>query len=262
MGCAIVALFLAGSVCAAPVERGDLVMLPTRPGATQGIFIATSSSNPPWVVMLFGGAEGALHLGANGATTLKGNFLIRSAAYWVNHGDAAVLVDTPSDKAGGVDGNFRSSLESFTDTQVIVAALRQRFPNSRIALVGTSAGTMSVGNALTRGPALADAFVLTSPVAVARHGNGGLDRLEADGTKYRVLVVSNEHDACPAALSYAAKRLADRNHFELVMVDSTQGNRDQSEQCGGHSPHGFLGIEKQVLDGIDGWLQGKVPSGG
>lgn len=257
----LAALSFAGVVHAVPVERGDLVTLPTRAGVTQSIFIAFPSPNPPWVVVLFGGADGALHLGANGATTLKGNFLIRSAQYWVNHGAAAVLVDTPSDKAHGVDDDFRLSEESFSDTQAVVAALRQRFPGSRIALVGTSAGTVSVGNALQRKPVLADAYVLTSPVAVARRGNTGISGLDADGTKHRVLVVSNQHDSCPAALSYAAKELADRDHFDLVLVDSTQGSGDKDARCGGRSPHGFLGIEKQVLDDIGGWLNGRPPAG-
>jgi pimeloyl-ACP methyl ester carboxylesterase len=257
----LAALAFAGVAHAAPVERGDLVSLPTRAGVTQGIFIASSSPHPPWVVVLFGGAEGALGLGAGGATALQGNFLIRSAQYWVSHGWAAVLVDTPSDKARGVDGDFRLSAESFTDTQAIVAALRQRFPGSRIALVGTSAGTVSVGNALQRKPGLADAYVLTSPLAVARRGNTGISRLDADGAKYPVLVVSNQSDSCPASLSYAAKDLANRDHFDLVLVDSTRGGGDKNVQCGGRSPHGFLGIEGQVLDDIGNWLNGRPPAG-
>jgi hypothetical protein len=256
----LVALFVAGLAYASPVERGDLVTLPTRAGVTQGVFIASQSPHPAWVVVLFGGAEGALRLGANGADALKGNFLIRSAQYWVEHGAAAVLVDTPSDKAQGVDNDFRLSNESFTDTQAVVAALRQRFPGSRIALVGTSAGTASVGNVLQRKPALADAYVLTSPIAVARRGNTGISRLDADGAKYRVLVVSNQNDACPAALSSAARDLANRDHFDLVLVDSTQGSGDRDARCGGRSPHGFLGIEKQVLDDIEGWLNGRPPA--
>jgi predicted esterase len=256
----LVGLSFAGLVHAEPVEQGDLVSLPTRAGVTQNILIASPSPNPPWVMVLFGGADGALHLAANGATTLKGNFLIRSAQYWVHHGDAAVLIDTPSDKANGVDKYFRSGEESFTDTEAVIAVLRQRYPGSRIALVGTSAGTVSVGNALQRKPVLADAYVLTSPLAVVQRGDTSIARLEADGAKYRVLVVSNEHDSCPLSLSYAAQDLAKRNHFNLVMVDSAQGSGNQKMRCEGRSPHGFLGIEKQVLDAMRGWLNGQPPA--
>jgi len=256
IGGMLAALLLIANAHADPLDHGDLVTLPTRDGVTQGIFIESPSLNPPWVIVLFPGTPGALHLDASGATTLKGNFLIRSAHQWIDYGAAVALVDTPSDNAQGVDDHFRLSKESFTDTQAVVAALHQRFPNSKIALVGTSAGTVSVGNALERGPALADAFVLTSPVTVSHRGSPNIADLDVDGTKYRVFVVSNQHDACVSSPAYAGKHLAERNHFDFVAVDSTEGGGDKQADCGGHSPHGFLGIEKDVLGGINGWLTG------
>ena len=244
---------------AAALDHGDLVTFPTRDGVAQSIFIESPSPKPPWVIVLFPGTPGALHLDATGATTLGGNFVIRSAHHWIGWGDAVALVDTPSDKAQGVDDLFRLTKDSFTDTQAIVTKLRQLFPNAKIALVGTSSGTVSVGNALQRDSTLADAFVLTSPVTVSRRGGDTLAGLDVDGAKYRVLVISNEHDECPAAPAYAGKRLAEHNHFDFVQVDSTEGRGDTSTQCGGHSPHGFLGIEPEVLGDINGWLNGQLP---
>ncbi len=55
---------------------------------TQGLYVETATTSPPWVVVLFAGNEGALHLDADGASTLKGNFVVRTAGYWVRHGDA------------------------------------------------------------------------------------------------------------------------------------------------------------------------------
>jgi hypothetical protein len=171
------------------------------------------------------------------------------------------LVDTPSDKTEGVDDSFRLSKESFTDTKAVVAELRQRFPNAKIALVSTSAGTVSVGNALARDPTLADAFVLTSPVTIPHRGSPSLTDLKVDGTRFRVLVVSNEHDACVSSPAYAGKRLAERNHFDFVSVDSTEGGGDKSADCGAHSPHGFLGLEPLVLANINAWLNSDATSG-
>jgi hypothetical protein len=263
LGCVVAACVAAAHACAAPLDHGDLVTFPTRDGVTQSLFIESpspsqsQSPNSPWVIVLFAGTEGALHLDATGATALKGNFLIRSARYWTEQGDAVALVDTPSDHAQGVDGLFRLSKDSFKDTQVIVATLRQRFPGAKIALVSTSAGTLSAGNALQRDPSLADAFVLTSPVTGSRRGGGSIADLDVDGTKYRVLVVSNEHDACVSSPPYGGKRLAERNHYDFVSVESTDGGGSREADCGGHSPHGFLGIERAVLGDIDGWLTGK-----
>jgi hypothetical protein len=245
---------------AAPLDHGDLLTFPTRDGVTQSIFVESPSPNPPWVIALFGGTPGALHLDATGATTLRGNFLIRSAHYWSEQGDAVVLVDTPSDHPNGVDDTFRLSKESFTDTQAIVATLRQRFPNSKLALVATSAGTMSVGNALDRDPTLADAFVLTSPVTVPHKGSPSLTSLDFDSVKsakYRVLTVSNADDGCVSSPAFFGKRFAKRNDFDYVAVESSEGAGDRGEQCGAHSPHGFLGIEKEVLGDISDWLKGQ-----
>ncbi|CAN0618911.1 conserved exported protein of unknown function [Burkholderia multivorans] len=251
---ALVLCALAGAACAAD---GELVSLPTRSGVTQRIYVETATAHPPWVVVLFGGNGGNLHLTDTGATTLKGNFLIRTANYWVDRGDATVLFDVPSDVADA-DDIFRLGTDAYEDIKATVAALRQRFPQSRIALVGTSRGTASVGNALRRDPALADAWVLTSPVALAYHGALGIADLDVDGTRYRVLVVSNRHDGCPTSYAAGGMRLAERNHFALMLVDSTEGGGNRKADCGGHSPHGFLGIEQQVLGSINDWLNGQA----
>ncbi|MGF6810993.1 hypothetical protein OKW30_006185 [Paraburkholderia sp. Clong3] len=256
--CTLAVLMLSAHIYADPLDHGELVTFASREGVTQSIFVESPSSSPAWVVVLFGGTPGALHLDTTGATTLKGNFLIRSAHHWIDRGDAVVLVDTPSDRAPGVDDLFRRSKESFADTQAIVAKLRERFPKSKIALIGTSAGTVSVGNALERDPSIADAFVLTSPVTVSHKGGGAtISDLDVDGTTHRVLVVSNRNDQCVSSPAYAGKRLAESNHFAYVEVGSTEGEGDTSTRCGGHSPHGFLGIETEVLANIHGWLRGQ-----
>ena len=238
------------------VPSGELLTVPSRDGATESLFIQAPRATPPWVIILFAGDDGALHLKADGPTTLRGNFLIRTALYWVQQGDAAVMIDTPSDYANGVEDAFRHSRDSLRDVEAAVQALRKRFPSSRIAVVGTSRGTSSVGNVLEHKPSLADAFVLTSPVAIARKDRAGVSGLEADGTKLRVLVLSNRNDTCPAAMFYAARQLADKNHFNFIAVESTDGGGDRQAECSGHSPHGFLGIEDKVLGEINHWLAG------
>jgi hypothetical protein len=256
--CVLITSFAAAIVHAHPLDHGDIVTFPTRAGVTQSIFIESPSTNPPWVVVLFPGLSGTLHMDAGGATTLKSNFVIRSAHRWVDWGDAVALVDTPSDRGQGVDTLFRLTNDSFKDTRAIVATLRQRFPSSKIALVGTSAGTLSVGNALQRDPVLADAFVLTSPLTVSDRCGDTLAGLVVDGIKYRVLVVSNQHDECRASPAGAGKHLTERNHFDFVLVDSTEGD---GGKCGDHSPHGFLGIDKEVLGDINNWLAGQPVTG-
>ncbi|WP_322045458.1 hypothetical protein [Paraburkholderia sp. J67] len=252
--CTLAVSLLMANAQANPLEQGDLVTFPTREGVTQSLFIATPAQQPAWVVVLFGGTPGALHLGAGGATTLKSNFLIRSAQHWIDAGDAVVLVDTPSDHPEGVDDDFRHGKDSFADTQAILKIVRERFPNAKIALVGTSSGTVSVGNALARDAKIADAFVLTSPVTVSRKHEATIADLDVDGTQNRVLVVSNVRDQCQASPADIAKRLASNRHYEYIEFDSSEGEDNRAQRCGAESPHGFLGIEPAVLKAIQNWL--------
>ena len=157
-GFAIQACVLAWTFTSAlPAYSGELVRIPVRESQTQAIFIDQPSGTPPWVVVVFAGDDGAVALDETGPTSMKGNFVIRTARYWTSVGDAVAIVDTPSDQSSGMNDAFRLSDAHVQDLSAVVAVLRQRFPAAKIALVGTSRGTISVGNALRQQPRLADA---------------------------------------------------------------------------------------------------------
>ncbi|WP_179402238.1 alpha/beta hydrolase [Burkholderia guangdongensis] len=251
---AAAATLLAALSLPAAAHAAGLLTIPSRDGITENIYVDAASQNPPWVVVLFAGGDGALGINGGGAVRMGGNFLVRTAPYWTNTGDAAVLFDAPSDQSGGMNDVFRLSEAAQQDVAATVAELRKRYPSSKIVLVGTSRGTITVGNVLKRTPALADAYVLTSPVTIAKGGQAGLSGLSWDGNSARVLVLSNEHDGCAVAPFDAAKRVADANHFDFIAVSSTAGGGTARAECGAQSPHGYLGIEQHVLDAIHGWL--------
>jgi pimeloyl-ACP methyl ester carboxylesterase len=248
---------LLGAALSVQAGAGELLKLPSREGVTQTAFLEAPSATPSWVVVLFAGDDGAVALTDNGPTRMLGNFLVRTAAYWREVGEATAVFDAPSDNAAGMRDTFRLGKDATQDVEAVVQALRQRYPAAHIALVGTSRGTITVGNVLKRNPGIADAFVLTSPVTVSHKGNSGLSGLDWEGNKARVLVLSNDNDACFVSPFSGAKRMAQRNGFDFVAVSSSQGGGDQKSDCGAKSPHGFLGIERQVLDDIHDWLNGK-----
>jgi len=251
---AAMAVLLAG----APASAAQLLQLPTRPGVTQGIFLDSKAASPAWVVLLFAGDDGNVSVSSIGPTRMQGNFVVRTASYWTDHGDAYAIFDAPSDNAGGMPDAFRLGADAATDVAGAVSELRKRYPAARIALMGTSRGTITVGNVLKRHPEVADAFVLTSPVTQANHGQAGLSGLGWSGNKARVLVLSNEHDGCQVSPPGAAKQLAQDNGFDFVSVSSSMGGGDRKSDCKAQSPHGFLGIETTVLDSVAGWLN-KTP---
>jgi hypothetical protein len=236
---------------------GELINVPTRSDVTEGIFIDQPSTSPSWVVVLFAGNDGAVDITGDGPRMLRGNFLVRTASYWPAAGDAAVIFDAPSDHHNGMDDVFRLSAEAVQDVEAVVATLRHRYPSAKIALVGTSRGTITVGNVVKREPALADAYVLTSPVTLASRGQAGLSGMSWEGNKARVLVISNEGDGCRVSPFEAAEHMAHANGFDFVAVSSSESNGPRAE-CNGDSPHGYLGIESQVLDTIRNWLAGSA----
>ena len=129
----------------------------------------------------------------------------------------------------------------------------------KIALIGTSRGSISVGNILQRNPHLADAYVLTSPVTVAGRGGPGLAGVSWERSAARVLVVSNRGDGCVVSPFWSAQKMADANGFDFIAVSSNGGDTRMPGACKAASPHGYLGIETQVLDAINAWLNGAAP---
>jgi alpha-beta hydrolase superfamily lysophospholipase len=212
----ILAACLAAGATAA--RAGELIELPTRPGVTQSIFLEAPAAKPPWVVVLFAGGDGAVELTEDGPSELKGNFLLRTAFYWSSAGEASAIFDAPSDNAGGMSDPFRLGEAAAQDAGSAVAALRQRFPGSKIALLGTSRGTITVGSVLKRNPSLADAYVLTSPVTQSHKQQTGLAGMRWKGNTARVLVVSNENDGCSVSPFSAAKDMAADNGFDFAAV--------------------------------------------
>jgi hypothetical protein len=235
-------------------QAGELISVPTRGDVKQSVYVDSSSATPPWVVVLFAGDDGDVALSDTGPTKKRGNFLVRTAPYWVSHGYAAVIFDTPSDYPDGMDDNFRLSEDAHKDLKSVVAEVHRLYPKAKVALIGTSRGTITVGNVLRRDPGLADAFVLTSPVTVAIRGKPGLSGIHWAENSARVLVVSNEHDVCDASPFWAAKTMAADNGFDFIAESSIQGGGDKHAECGGHAPHGFLGVESIALDAINDWL--------
>ncbi|CAB3688185.1 hypothetical protein LMG24076_02788 [Trinickia soli] len=257
--CTLTALLVAAHAHAAPLDRGDLLTFPTRDGVTQSVFIESPSPNPPIVAVLYSGGDGTTRLNGNGATSQHGNFIVRTARFWVEHGYAAVLTDAPSDmQIRGMDDYWRRSKDALADQRAIVGQVRQRFPSSKIVLVSTSRGTVTVGNVLEHAPELADGYVLTSPESVAIKHPGISDLDVPERYRSKVLIVSNKNDVCPVANYAGGERLASRNNVAFITEESDEGGGDKQSDCGGHSPHGFLGIESDTLKDINDWIEHKL----
>jgi pimeloyl-ACP methyl ester carboxylesterase len=221
-------------------ERIDL---PTRPGVTQPIYL-TPARTPVASVILFPGSSGVVSAERN-------NFLIRVAGDFAAAGITAAVADVPSDNAGGMDTSFRAGEAQAADTAAIAAFLRTRAAVP-VWLVGTSRGSISAANAAVRiGPPRIAGVVLTSSVWA-----GGMAAVPLGAVRVPVLIVHNRNDSCNASpfaqgeQVFATLTTAPAKQFLAVAGGSTRGN-----PCGAMSPHGYLGIEDQVVPPIVAWIR-------
>jgi alpha-beta hydrolase superfamily lysophospholipase len=247
------ALAFLSTAYAAPSSDGHRVAVSSRGDQSVDIWVeAPQVKDPKWVVVLYPGGLGGLGVRDSGPKS-RDNFVIRSAHHWLDYGYGVVMVDTPSDHKDGVSYALRMTDAAFKDTQAVVQAARLQFPGAKVALVATSAGTLTVGNALVRDSGAADAFILTS--SVMAHGSGGNPIIGDLNAKpgSPVLVVSNKDDRCPLTPAYSSKRWAEKNKADYIEVEA---DNSRGDQCGPFSPHGFLGIETQVLEDMHAWLLG------
>ena len=238
---------------AAGAAADESVVVPTRPGITVALTLVSAAGPPRAAAVLFPGGTGV----ANPARIDKNkNFLVRIRHDLAARGIAVAVVDVPSDKgAGGIDPNFRASVEAGQDIAAVVAEMKRR-ASVPVWLVGTSNGSISAANGAVRvGPPQVAGAVLTSSV-----WSGGMSYVPIEKIAVPVLIVHNRNDACPAANFAGAElglaRLADAPAKELVPVSSTAS---ESQPCEALAPHGYLGIEAQVVGIVADWMLAHAP---
>lgn len=230
----------------------EVVTLNTRENVTQSYLLAyNKEENYQAVAILFPGGAGYIAL--KPGRELRGtNFLVRTREMFVNGGVAAAVIDGPSDANRMSDG-FRMSGEHATDIGFVVKNLRQRFPQAKIFLVGTSRGTVSAAYAgLALGNAV-DGIVLTSTVFNASRAGGGVSGVDFSNFKVPLLLVHHREDGCNVCPYSGAERLAAR--FPLISVSG--GLPPQTGPCDPLSAHGYFGKEAETIAAIAQWIARK-----
>jgi hypothetical protein len=222
-------------------------------------------------LVLLPGGPGYLALDEKGCPrNLTGNSLVRSRDLFHAAGFITVLVDAPSDHHGGDGlGGFRISAQHAEDIGKVIAAVRSE-TKMPVWLIGTSRGSISAANAASRltGPAAPDGLVLTSPVTSGKVGGQKpwvaqtVFSLRLEAISMPVLVVAHAADTCiRTPPSLAAKILprtrTERGQAVTVTGGPGGGGRGASvEACEGRTPHGFIGQEAEVAEGMARFIRG------
>jgi hypothetical protein len=221
-------------------ERIDV---PTRPGVVEPVYLTTAPSAV---------ASAILFAGGNGVVAgLRNNFLLRVAGRFSAQGINVAVLDAPSDHAGGMAPQFRQSSQHAEDIAGVAVMLKRRAALP-IWLVGTSNGSISAANGAARiGPPALASVVLTSSVWL-----GGMAAVALEQIKLPVLVVHNHDDGCRGSpfgdTAIAMARMTQARSKDLLAVS---GGSLRSGPCQALSPHGYYGIEDQVVPAIIAWIK-------
>lgn len=234
----MLALLLLLPFAARAQERIDL---PARPGVTQPVYV-TAAAKPVASVVLFPGGSGVV-------AAVRNNFLLRIVPDLVAQGFTVAVADVPSDMPGGMTPPFRAGSAHAQDIAAIVAMLKARAAVP-VWLIGTSRGSISAANG-GAGPGVAG-VVLTS--SVWRHG---MALTAAEQIRAPVLIVHNRDDGCSESPFDEVEPFRARlTQARPVQVIAVSGGTSRSGPCQALSPHGYLGIESQVVIPIAGFIRG------
>ena len=245
--------------------KTEVVTVEVRPGVTMRYLAVTDSAPVKAALILLPGGNGALKITPTGemSADLGLNFLIRSRNEFALQGLYVAALDAASDQQAGMNGFVRLSRQHAQDIEKILSDVKQR-TNARLWLIGTSAGTLSVANAASRlaqSPSRPYGIILTSTQTAIDPGHCGKTVYDAPlvDIKGPVLIVSHRDDGCacsPGGTAAGAKLLnalsgASAKEHKIF----TGGDPPLSSACNARSPHGYFGIEANVVKTIAEWIE-------
>jgi len=249
----IIILFLAVPVFA---EKDRMIKIDTRPGVTVSFYNMKREGAKVSVVLLTGGGGG---IGMKDGIPTSNNFLVRSRDLFAANGFNVAVVGKPSDK-DDLDGSFRISPEHIEDLRRVVAFLKKD-AGVPVWIVGTSMGTISAASvaAVVSNEELSGIVLTSSVTSQKRVGAVPWQKLEA--IRLPVLVVHHEFDECkicvPSEVSQIMQRLKNAPIKKEVYVKG--GANPKGNPCEALHWHGFIGMEKEVVDLVSAWIKNPEP---
>jgi len=259
----ILSLYLA-ELAASPVFAAEIEKIVHKIKPRPGInlkMLAFDSEGAKAVAVLFPGGSGLVMIKNNCKFKgTKGNTLTRSRKKFVANGLVTVLIDAASDhrEGEGLTFKYRMTEEHADDIRRAIRRLRKKYPGLPVWLVGHSRGSTSVANVAANikegGP---DGVVLLASLGVPnKHGGNVLD-FNLGGIAIPVLVVHHNDDGCKVTTVTGAKdikaAMTGSKAAELMIFEG--GSSGNGKECGAKSHHGFLGLEKKVVNAVSDWIK-------
>ena len=232
--------------------EGTLFEVPTRGGVTTAVFWEPVA-NAKVTVVLFPGGGGGFGKVNRGEATSR-NFLVRSESYFVANGFNVAIFGRPSDSAG-LSFAERISAAHMTDVRKVLEFVKAK-ANVPVWLVGTSRGTISATAAAIDEQGGIAGLVLTSSV-VGDARPGAVTKQNLAAIRVPVLVLHHAKDACAATNPYEVHAILQglKNAPVKKEIMVSGGGNPAGAACGALHWHGFIGMERDAVDLIAGWIK-------
>ncbi|MFM9967370.1 MAG: hypothetical protein ACKVQK_03045 [Burkholderiales bacterium] len=185
-----------------------------------------------------------------------GNFLVRSRRHWVDEQTLVVAVDAPSDQWNFFNQFFRATPRYGADVKALIDDVTRRYAIEDWTFVGTSEGSVSAFHAARMNASLAQRVILTSSVFLPGRNGPALATVDWGELRAKLLWVHHAEDSCRFTPYHEAQRLAERTKSPLVTVRG--GGPFRGDPCEAFYPHGFVGLEREVVLAMRSWITSAV----
>ena len=241
-------------VVSAASQGGVLVRdLPLADGGFQRVLYDAPPSEPRGIIVMFPGGADDIGIEKDGAIKHGDNFVVRSRDLWKAKGYGVVLVDAIDHESM----RGKRSTAAYAEVTREIVAFAHEQANAPVWVMGTSQGSIAAMNAASheKGSRLAG-VILTESVSILGASHETVFDAHPDDVHVPALVVANKDDQCwvaPPSMADAIAKSMRNTHSTVIFVQG--GTAHSSNQCASLSPHGYYGIEGEVVDAIAGWME-------
>jgi pimeloyl-ACP methyl ester carboxylesterase len=232
---------------------GRLFDLPLADGGHQRVLV-DAPVKPRAVMIMLPGGSGDIGLTRDGDIRHDDNFVVRTRDLWTARGYAVVIPDTIGRE--NLRG-LRSSPEYARLVDSLIGFAQDKVA-APVFLLGTSQGSIAAMNgAAHAGPGRLAGVVLTESVSVMGGSHETVFDAAPEAVRVPALVVANQDDRCDVAPPAMAPKIAAAmsRSPDVKVVTVSGGITRSSKDCGSLTPHGYYGIESQVVSLIGSWME-------
>lgn len=247
-----------------PARADDIAEVSSR-GQMVRTLVLPPPGRPVGAIVLLTGGNGRLDIGADGTLgSGRGNQLVRTRADYARAGFVVLVPDVATDlkQGGNVKPGSRFSQAHADDVAAVIRHARTLA--EPVHLIATSRGTLpatKVVTTKTSGPERPDTLVITAGMLMdfggkqpsAQKSVGNLDKVSQP-----ILLLYHKHDGCnytPASSAERARPLfTSAKRVDIRIIDGGRPMPPGVDPCNAQSPHGFLGLDRDVVKIVTNWL--------